>query len=79
MDYMDYSVTGRIYRVLDGKNAYEYTVTLLDHGEVVDEWDSLFECYSIHHDHLTHEAAVAAVQEITNDVHAGKASDWFDV
>ena len=75
----DYKVTGRVYRVLQDEDAYEYEVTLSENGVPIDTWDSLFECYSIHHSHLTHEGAVAAVQEITADVHAGKADDWFDL
>lgn len=78
MDYTDYSVTGRVYQTNDGENSYEYIVTLTDGEEIVDEWNSLFECFSPQTPHLTHEKAVAAVMEITNDVHAGKASDWFD-
>ena len=76
---MTYNVTGRIYRVLDDQNAYEYVVTLTEDGEIVDEWNSLFECYSPDHKHLTHEGAVSAVQEITNDVHFGDVEAWFDV
>lgn len=79
MDYRDYSITGRIYKVSDSENRYEYVVTLSENEEVVDEWNSLFECYSLQTGHLTHNKAVAAVQEITDDVHSGKASEWFDV
>ncbi|OYR58499.1 hypothetical protein [Halorubrum halodurans] len=76
---MTYTVTGRVYRVLENENAYEYEVTLLDDDEIVDSWNSLFETYSIHHRHLTHERAIAAVQEITNDVHEGHVTAWFNV
>jgi hypothetical protein len=75
---MTYKVVGNVYRVLEEQNAYEYIVTLYDDGEQVDEWNSLFECYTVHHSHLTHESAVEAVQEITEDVHDGNVSDWFD-
>lgn len=75
----DYKVIGRVYRVLQDENAYEYEVSLFENEIEIDTWDSLFECYSIHHSHLSHEQAVAAVQEITNDVHEGRASEWFDV
>ena len=75
----EYKVTGRVYRVLQDRNAYEYEVSLYDGDDLIDRWDSLFECYSIHHQHLTHDEAVAAVREITNDVHSGKVEDWFNV
>ena len=75
----EYSVTGRIYRVKPDEDAYEYHVQLWDGDEFVDEWYSITECYSIHHDHLSHEKAVSAVQEITSDVHAGNVDGWFDV
>lgn len=76
---MTYKVIGRVYRVLQDKNAYEYEVSLYENEVEIDTWNSLFECYSIHHSHLSHEQAVAAVQEITNDVHEGRVSEWFDV
>ncbi|QSG06368.1 hypothetical protein [Halapricum desulfuricans] len=76
---MTYKVIGRVYRVLEGENAYEYEVSLYDGEEEIDTWNSLFECYSIHHPHLTHDGAVRAVREITEDVHNGKADDWFDL
>ena len=77
---MNYSVTGVVYRVLDGEDWFEYQVRLFDgDDEIVDEWDSLFECYSVQNGGLSHGEAVAAVQEITADVHAGNASDWFDL
>jgi hypothetical protein len=75
----EYKVIGRVYRVLEDRNAYEYEVSLYEDGVEIDTWNSLFECYSIHHDHLSHEKAVRAVQEITNDVHNGRVSVWFDV
>lgn len=76
---MEYKVMGRVYRVKEDENAYEYQVQLFDGDELIDEWHSITECYSIHHDHLSHEKAVSAVQEITNDVHEGNVSVWFDV
>lgn len=76
---MNYRVNGRVYRVKEDENAYEYHVQLFEGEELIDEWDSIIECYSIHHNHPTHEKAVSAVQEITNDVHEGNVSVWFDV
>ena len=76
---MNYKVNGRVYRVKEDENAYEYHVQLLNGDELIDEWFSITECFSVHHDHLSHEKAVATVQEITNDVHEGCASTWFDL
>lgn len=76
---MSYKVIGRVFRVLEDRNAYEYEVSLYENEIEIDTWNSLFECYSIHTSHLSHEAACQAVQEITEDVHEGKVEDWFDL
>ena len=76
---MSYRVVGRVFNVLDNRNAYEYEVSLFDGETEIDSWNSLFECYSIQTGHLSHEAACQAVQEITEDVHEGNTEDWFDI
>lgn len=79
MSEPEYSVTGRVYQVFDGENQYEYVVELVYDGEIVDKWNSLFETYNIQNGHLTHDEAVQAVQEITQDVHDGNITEWFDL
>jgi len=57
---------------------YEYTVKLLnDEGNVVDEWDSLVECYN-GAQRLTMEEAEKAIEEIRRDVEErGCPERWF--
>jgi len=85
MSEREYFVRGWAYRVgsiydfaADNETWYEYRVELRDRetGEEVDSWDSLLECYN-GRQKCTHDGAVEAIQEITEDVRNGEADYWF--
>lgn len=74
----EYKVNADVYSV--DKGGYEYRVKLLneENHEVVDDWDSLHECFN-GSGHLTEANAKATIQNIKDDVQDGKAHLWFDV
>jgi hypothetical protein len=80
-------VLAEIYAVADRDNTvddeswYEYRVSLVgSDGQMIDEWDSFYECYiSDGGQKLTEKRANAAVAEIQDGVKNGEASSWFDL
>jgi hypothetical protein len=56
---------------------FEYRVTLIDaNGAELSEWDSLTETYN-GVQRLTQEDCQKAIQNIQDEVAAGKVADWF--
>lgn len=75
-DPEDLKVASKIYAIDGG--GYEYRVKLLneDTAEVIDEWDSLYECYN-GSGHISKENAKATIKQIQSDVSDGDANVWF--
>jgi len=73
-----YKVDHNIFSIDSG--GYEYRVKLLDTKtkEIVDEWNSMFQCYN-GSGHLTKENAEANVEQIVQDVEDGKPELWFNM
>jgi len=78
LDPEDLKVASDIYEIDSG--GYEYRVKLLneDTAEVIDEWDSLHECYK-GSGHLPKDNARATIKEIESDVSDGNANIWFSL
>jgi len=61
------------------KGWYEYKVKLLNRkGEILDEWDSINECYE-GFQRLTFKDCQQAIKTIKADVANGKANEWFTI
>lgn len=68
-------------REIEDSDRYEYTAKLIDtkNHEVLDEFNSLHECYIPGQTgHLTEANARSTMKQIEEDVESGESDAWFD-